>query len=312
MQRSEPTYATAFHTPVLCHTVLENLVTRRSGVYVDGTIGGGGHSAALLDALGPGGLVLGIDRDAEALEEAAERLSPEMASGRCRMLHGAFGNLERILKAEKLADINGLLLDLGVSSHQLDTARRGFSHRAEAALDMRMDAHSDMSAADMVNTWTPQALRQALYTWGEEPRAAPIVRAIVGARPIASTTELARAVRSVTASRREAKTLARVFQAIRIAVNGELRQLENALSQAGNVLKRGGRMVVISYHSLEDRRVKRVFRHGNLEGEPRKDLHGRPITPWRPLTRKPVAPSPEEVAANPRARSARLRAAERL
>ena len=295
-----------FHVPVLCHAVLEALVTHHTGLYVDATVGGGGHSAAILDVLGASATVIGIDRDEEALAVATGRLGHD---ARFSTLHGNFGDMETLLVATGAVD--GLLLDLGVSSHQLDTGRRGFSHRMAASLDMRMDTSSRMTAAEVVNTWEEGELRRALFAWGEESLASPISRAIVAARPVRSTTELARVVRSAVPLRREARALARVFQAIRIAVNDELGCLERALLAGSRVVKTGGRMVVISYHSLEDRRVKRMFRHGNLRGEPIRDLYGTPVSAWRALTQKPVFPDPEEVAANPRARSARLRAAEK-
>lgn len=303
-----PAYATPFHAPVLCHAVLEALVTQDAGLYVDATLGGGGHSAALLDRLSPGGSVVGLDQDEDALAEAFARLSGDP---RFRTLYGNFGRLEALLSAVGITHVDGLLLDLGVSSHQLDMPQRGFSHRAEAPLDMRMGMHMARTAADIVNTSAEAELRQVLYTWGEESRAPSICRAIVRARPLTTTTELASVVRSAVPRRHEAKALARVFQAIRIAVNDELASLESVLDAAARLIRPGGRMVVISYHSLEDRRVKRIFRHGNLQGEPIRDVYGTPITPWRALMRKPVSPSSEEIAANPRARSARLRAAER-
>lgn len=304
-------YASAFHAPVLCHAVLEALVTDRDGLYVDATVGGGGHSAALLDALAPAGRVIGIDQDADALAAATTRLAEQVKAGRFRTVLGNFGDVERLLAAIEVTAIHGLLLDLGVSSHQLDAPERGFSHRAEAMLDMRMDARGGITAAEVVNQWAMHELRHALRQFGEEPRAHPVARAIVAARPIATTTQLAEVVRRAVPTRHEAKTVARVFQAIRIAVNAELERLEQALASALTLLRPGGRMAVISYHSLEDRRVKRFFRYGNLEGEPVRDVYGNLLTPWREVTRKPIMPGAAEVAANPRARSARLRVAER-
>ncbi len=305
-------YATAFHAPVLCLAVLEALVTDRAGLYVDATLGGGGHSAALLDALALEGRVVGIDQDAEALAAAAARLAPEIEQDRFRALHGNFGDLERLLAAIDITEIDGLLLDLGISSHQIDEATRGFSHRAEARLDMRMDTRGGVTADEVVNRWSVADLRRALREFGEEPRAGRIAQAIVAARPVETTTHLADVVRSAVPTRGEAKALARVFQALRIVVNAELERLEQALAAGTNLLRPGGRMAVISYHSLEDRRVKRYFRYGNLEGEPVRDFYGNLLTPWRPLTRKPIVPDAAEVVANPRARSARLRIAERL
>ena len=298
-----------FHTPVLCHTALEWLVTAADGVYVDATLGGGGHSAALLTRLAPGAQVIGIDRDAEAVRAASARMNG--AQGFVA-LQGTFGNLVAMLKAVGIHRIAGLLLDLGVSSRQLDHGPRGFSHRLEAPLDMRMDQTHGSPAADIVNDWDQQALADTLLTWGEEPRAYRLAEAIVRQRPIATTTALAHVVRETVPARHRAKTLARVFQALRIAVNKEMQELEAVLTQAHNIVAVGGRMVAISYHSLEDRRVKRVMRHGNLAGTPVRDLYGHPLTPWKALLQRPVMAAPQEVRRNPRARSAKLRAAARV
>ena len=304
-------YATGYHAPVLLQTVVEFLVTDPAGVYVDATLGGGGHSAALLDVLAPAGRVIGIDQDADALAAAEERLAFDQEAGRFQTIRGNFQRLDALLEAAGVPVVDGLLLDLGVSSHQFDEAARGFSFQAEAPLDMRMDTRGGLSADEIVNGWDERDLRHVLRAYGEEPRASRIARAIVEARPVATTTELADLVRSVVATRDEVKTLARVFQGLRIAVNRELEVLEDVLAASVQVLRPGGRLVVISYHSLEDRRVKRYLRYGNLEGKPVRDLYGRLIAPFDELTRKPVEADAEEVAANPRARSARLRAAER-
>ncbi|MFQ5568224.1 MAG: 16S rRNA (cytosine(1402)-N(4))-methyltransferase RsmH [Rhodothermales bacterium] len=305
-------YATAYHAPVLCQAVIERLVTDPAGLYVDATLGGGGHSAALLDALDPEGRVVGIDRDADALEAAGVRLSNEMKRSRFRMIQGDFGDLQRLLDKIGVTQVDGLLLDLGVSSHQIDEPGRGFSYAAEGRLDMRMDVRGGFMADEVVNRWSEEAVRDVLRHYGEETRARKIARAIVAARPIATTTRLADVVRSIVPTREEVKTLARVFQAIRIAVNDELDRLEQVLLVGRTLVKPGGRMAVISYHSLEDRRVKRYFRYGNFRGEPVRDFYGNLLTPWRVITRRPVQADVAEVAANPRARSARLRVAERL
>ncbi len=304
-------YATGYHAPVLYKTVVDYLVADPAGCYVDGTLGGGGHSAALLDALGPEATVIGIDQDAEALAEAEARLADAIADGRFRTVRGNFGDLERLLREAGIETIDGLLLDLGVSSHQLDAGERGFSFQAEAPLDMRMDTRHGVTADEVVNRWSESELRRVLRAYGEEPKAGRIARAIVEARPVPTTTALADVVRSVVPTRDEVKILARVFQGIRIAVNGELERLEQALASSVRLLRPGGRIVVLSYHSLEDRRVKRFLRYGNLEGEPVRDFYGNLITPWEDLTRKPIEASAEEVAANPRARSVRMRVAER-
>ncbi len=304
-------YASSFHAPVLCKAVTERLVTNKGGVYVDTTLGGGGHSAALLDALSSRGRVIGIDQDVEALDAARSRLAADMERGRFKALRGNFEHIERLLEEAGEPLVDGLLVDLGVSSHQLDTASRGFSFSSEGELDMRMDVRGGLSAHDIVNGWEERALKEVLSSFGEEPRSGRIARAVVAARPIESTTELAGAVRGVVPEREEVKTLSRVFQALRIAVNREIDVLERVLEASVSVVRAGGRMAVISYHSLEDRRVKRFVRYGNFEGAPLRDLYGNLLSPWDELTRKPIRPAEVEVEANPRARSARLRVAER-
>lgn len=304
-------FATSFHIPVLCKAVTEGLITKTGGVYVDTTLGGGGHSAALLELLSPRGRVFGVDRDVEALDASCSRLAADMERGRFTPLRGNFEHIERLLEETGEAQVDGLVADLGVSSHQIAAASRGFSYLAEGPLDMRMDMRTGRTAREIVNSWDRGMLKEAFSTFGEEPRSGRIARAIAEARPLGSTTELAEVVRAVTPGREAVRTLARVFQALRIAVNGELEALERLLEASVRVLRPGGRMAVISYHSLEDRRVKRFFRYGNFGREPFRDAYGNPLLPWKERMRKPVRPSAEEVEANPRARSARLRIAER-
>jgi 16S rRNA (cytosine1402-N4)-methyltransferase len=255
--------------------------------------------------------VIGIDQDVEAIEAARSRLAADIERGRFKAVRGNFEDLERLLAEVDETQIDGMVLDLGVSSHQLDTASRGFSYLAEGELDMRMDTRAGLSAYDIVNAWDRRDLKDLLSTYGEEPRAAQLARAIEGARPLRSTRELAEAIRKTIPSRDELKPLSRVFQAIRIAVNREIEVLEAVLEAAVKVIRPGGRIAVISYHSLEDRRVKRFLRYGNFRGEPMRDVYGNLLSPWREVTRKPVRPDEAEVEANPRARSARLRIAER-
>jgi 16S rRNA (cytosine1402-N4)-methyltransferase len=304
-------YATDYHAPVLCKAVVDGLIWNRHGLYVDGTLGGGGHTAAILDALASDGRVLGIDQDPEAVAEAGARLRSAVESGRLRILPGNFSEMKRLISETGATQVDGILLDLGVSSHQLDAATRGFSYGGEGELDMRMDTHAPLAADDVVNTWPEQELRDLLFTFGEEPRRKQIARQIVGARPLVTTRDLAEVVRGTVPEREAVKTLSRVFQAIRIAVNRELEALEQALRDTVDLLRERGRIAVISYHSLEDRRVKRFLRHGNFEGTPRRDLYGNRITPWREVTRHPIRPEEDELERNPRARSARLRIAER-
>jgi len=306
-------YGSPYHVPVLCQAVVEGLITHPAGCYVDATIGGGGHAAALLDALAPEGRVIGIDRDPEALTVVRRRLAEAIAAGRLQLVQGNFADLEGLLDELGVPSIDGLLLDLGVSSHQLDDAMRGFSFRAEGPLDMRMDPSSPgPTAAQLLERWSAYELADVLHRYGEEPRARKLARAIYQARPIRTTAELAEVVRREVPAREVTKTLARVFQALRIAVNDELRVLERVLEAATRRVRPGGRLAVLSYHSLEDRRVKRFLRYGNLEGKPVRDFYGRLVSPWRPLTRRAIRPSADEVVVNPRARSARLRIAERV
>ena len=304
-------YATDFHAPVLSHDVQTRLVTAPGGRYVDATLGGGGHARSLLDALGPDAVVLGIDQDPEALATARDRLTEAREAGRFRAVRGNFGDLESLLRAEDFVPVDGILLDLGVSSHQIDAPERGFSFQEEGPLDMRMDPRRGLTARQVVNAWPERDLRDALRDYGDERRAGRIAHAIVESRPLDTTGDLADTVRGVVPPPDEVKTLARVFQALRIVVNAELEMLERALEQSTAVVRPGGRIAVISYHSLEDRRVKRYLRYGNFEGTPRRDLYGHLVAPWTETPRGPIEAGEDEVAANPRARSAHLRVAER-
>lgn len=301
-------YASPYHAPVLCKAVLDGLIHKADGVYLDGTLGGGGHSAAILDALDPAGRVIGIDRDPDALEAAVKRID----SPRFQALAGTFGEMRTLLESAGIFSVDGILLDLGVSSHQIDEAKRGFSYMQEGPLDMRMDKSSEVDAAQIVNTWSVEAIARILRSYGEEPRAYRIAQSLVAARPVESTRALADVVRKSVREKEQIKTLSRVFQALRIAVNNEIEELERALSEGLAILNTGGRMAVISYHSLEDRPVKRFLRYGNFSGTPERDFYGNLLTPWRLVTRKPIEADPSEVTANPRARSARLRIAEKL
>ena len=308
-------YATAYHAPVLASAVVDGLVTDRAGVYLDGTLGGGGHSAALLDALNDGALVVGIDQDDDALRTARARLADAEAAGRFRAVKGNFGDLRPLVAALRQEGLDrpvaGVLLDLGVSSHQLDDAGRGFAFSASGPLDMRMDASAGESARDLVARLSADELADVIYQFGEERRSRAVARAIKGAAP-ATTGELADAVRSAVPNRDETKALARVFQALRIAVNREMDVLEAVLPAALDVLAPGGRLAVIAYHSLEDRPTKQFLRTGRFRADVEKDFYGNPITPWALVTRRAVVADADEVARNPRARSARLRIAEKL
>ncbi|KAG5181099.1 ribosomal RNA small subunit methyltransferase H [Tribonema minus] len=316
--------------------VLEWLITDQEGIYVDGTLGGGGHSLALLNTLGSGGRVIGLDRDPEALAAASERLKSYADAGRFAALRTNFSGAARALQSCPLLQqhssspsssgsgqpqesmpppqVDGMLLDLGVSSHQLDSAARGFSYSADGPLDMRMAGATVKalhSAADLCNELDERALGDVLFQLGEEKRSRRIAAAIVRARPLATTAQLAAAVRSAVPFTEERKSLTRVFQALRIKVNAELESLEAGLAQARALVKPGGRLVVLSYHSLEDRRVKRVLASGNLRNQLSRDVYGNKVAPWEALTRKPIVPGEAELEANPRARSVKMRVAVR-
>ena len=305
-------YATPYHDPVLVRETVDLLVTDPAGVYVDGTLGGGGHTAALLDALAPEATVVGIDRDPEALGVARQRLSAEAAAGRFVPVQATFAEIDRALAAAGVAsgEVAGVLLDLGVSSRQLDRAARGFAFSADGPLDMRMGDAGE-TAAELVARLDAGALADVIYQYGEERRSRAIARRIKATPDVRTTADLAAAVRAAVPTREETKTLARVFQALRIAVNGEMEQIEAALPAALGVLRPGGRLAVIAYHSLEDRRAKRFLRHGHFGAAPEKDFYGRVLSPLAPVTRRAVTAGERETAANPRARSARLRVAEK-
>ena len=305
------------HKPVLLEECLQALAIRPDGCYLDGTLGRAGHSLAILRRLTTGRLV-GIDRDMAAIGAARERLAD--FQDRVTLVHGNFRDLGRILRETGTGPLDGMLFDLGVSSPQLDEARRGFSYMQDAPLDMRMDESEALSAADIVNTWSQEELRRVLYEYGEERYAPRIAQAIVrrrGDRPIETTGELVEVIRSAmpaAALREKQHPAKRSFQALRIAVNGELEALPPMLAAAVDGLKPGGRLAVITFHSLEDRIVKQTLR---------ELATGCTCPPQFPvcvcgkkprlklITRKPVTPGPEELAENPRARSAKLRVAER-
>lgn len=302
--------APSYHWPVLMPETVDGLVTDPNGIYVDGTLGGGGHSTAILDRLGPGGTLYGMDQDRDALAATAAsvRLSGD---ARFQSILGNFGFMDTLLPPSVVGSVSGILLDLGVSSHQIDEAARGFSFQAEGPLDMRMNAAAPLSAAVVVNTYPEAELRRIFYEYGEERHSARIAREIVAKRPFQYTRELARLVESLTAGPHALKSVARIFQAIRIEVNREMDVLQRVLEASLTVLKPGGRLAVISYHSLEDRPVKRFMRSGRMDGEIEKDFYGNALTPWTLITRQAITPSDAEIRANPRARSAKLRIAQK-
>ncbi len=307
------------HLSVMADEVLRFLAPKPGGVYVDGTVGGAGHAFLVLEASAPDGLLIGFDRDREALGAAAERLLP--FGERARLVHGNFAAMAEALAEMGIRGIDGFLLDLGVSSHQLDAAWRGFSFQKGAPLDMRMDRRSGMTAAELVNTLAEEELARIIHDFGEERWAKRIAAFIVKAReesPIETTLELVDIIKGAVprgAWEERLHPATRTFQALRIAVNNELASLEKGLEEGIKMLRQGGRGVVISFHSLEDRIVKNSFRHfahGCIcpKGIPYCVCGHKPQV--RLLTGKPVMAGEAEVAANPRARSARLRAVEKL
>jgi 16S rRNA (cytosine1402-N4)-methyltransferase len=301
----------AYHTPVLCDAAVRILVSDPSWTYVDGTLGGGGHAEAICERLSGRGRLIACDRDEDALAFSRERLA--RYAERITVLHTDLGSIGSHLRSS--GPIGGLLLDLGVSSFQLDQGSRGFSFQGDDPLDMRMDRRQSRTAEDVVNGSSEKLLADILFRYGEERASRRIARAIVQSRPLATTRDLSRAVERAVGSHFHVKSLARVFQALRIEVNQELDQLRSALGSVTPLLRRGGRVVVVSYHSLEDRIVKEFFRDRAAD-RVRSGHRLVPDTPRVPelriLTRRPLVPAPEEVAQNPRARSAKLRAAEKV
>lgn len=300
------------HIPILVQPILEHLLP--AARILDGTVGAGGHSAALLEAGGES--LIGLDRDPQALALARERLAPFGA--RAQLVHSSYAEMRAIVQAHGWKAVDAILLDLGASSMQFDTAARGFSFRADAPLDMRFDPTSDdETAAEIVNTWDEEDLADIFYRYGEEPQGRRFARAILRARPLATTGELA-ALLERSAPRRPGDKIhpaTRVFQALRIAVNDELATIERALPAAIDLLRPGGRLAVISFHSLEDRLVKEAFKLAATDCicPPKVPVcvcgHRASV---RLVTRKPIEADPAEAEANPRARSAKLRVVERL
>ena len=297
-----------YHNPVLLRESISALITNPAGIYADATFGGGGHSAGILRNLSPEGRLYAFDRDADA----AANVLPD---SRFTLIHNNFRFIHNYTLLHAPEGLDGILADLGVSSHQFDTAERGFSFRYTAPLDMRMNVQGDKTAADIVNSYTQNDLEKILSLYGEVENARRVAALIAAARavsPILTTDDLDNAIAAALPSFAEHKYLAKVYQALRIEVNGEMRSLEKFLEGAARSLKPGGRLAVITYHSLEDRMVKNFIKAGNIEGKEEKDLFGRSQAPFKSLKGMPVLPAEEEIAANTRARSAKLRVAERL
>jgi 16S rRNA (cytosine1402-N4)-methyltransferase len=296
-----------YHIPALLKESIDGLNIQPDGIYVDVTFGGGGHSAEILKHLKNGRLIA-FDQD----EDAASNIP---ADQKFLFLNQNFRFLKNNLKFNNIKSIDGLIADLGVSFHQFDEAGRGFTFRHDAPLDMRMNKQGTVTAADLLNTLDDAALADVFYKFGELTNSRRIAREIVAARehkPFATVNDILNAIGKLAPFRQEHKFYAKLFQALRISVNHEIDYLQEMLEQALSVLSPGGRLVVISYHSLEDRLVKNFMKTGNFEGEEKKDFYGNTETPFRIINRKGTTPGEEEISINNRARSARLRIAEKI
>lgn len=311
-----------YHIPALLRASVDALDIRPSGVYVDCTLGGGGHTRAILQAIadadatadGPSGRLLSFDQDSDAINRALA--DPDLgANPRLQLVHGNFRYLANFLRYYGAVQVDGILADLGVSFHHFDDAERGFSFRFEGPLDMRMNRDAHRSAATLLAEMSQQELTDIFRLYGELKQAPRIAAAIVKARteaPVDTIERLLGVSEPYISPRQQKKELAQLFQALRIAVNDEIGALRSLLVQSRRVLRPGGRLAIITYHSLEDRLVKNFLRSGNLEGREEKDFFGRSLSPFRLLTSKPIVPDEAEIEANPRSRSAKLRVAEKL
>lgn len=298
-----------YHIPVLLHESVDGLNIHPSGTYVDVTFGGGGHSREILRRLGDDGRLYSFDQDADAegnIPEGDERFT---------FVRSNFRYLTNWMRYYGVDHIDGLIADLGVSSHHFDAEERGFSFRFDAPLDMRMNGRAGMTAADIVNHYDEERLANVLYLYGELKNSRKLAAAMVKARvlkAVETIDDLLQIVKPLMPREREKKDLARVFQALRIEVNHEMDALHEMLEAALKVLRPGGRLVVLTYHSLEDRMVKNFVRSGRMDGKVEQDFFGRKLTPWRAVNNKVIVPNEEEQRTNPRSRSAKLRIAEKL
>lgn len=309
MQNSE------YHIPVMLNEALEGLSLRSDGTYVDVTFGGGGHSRAILERLGEGGRLYAFDQDEDAARRVEGGEWSTESDAQFTFINENFKYLKNFLRLHGVRKVDGILADLGVSSHQFDEGERGFSTRFDGPLDLRMDRRGDVTAADLVNTLDEESLGRLLKLYGELPNARQMAKAIVRTRAdkaIVTTSDLKGAVSRHLPRGMENKYLAMLFQALRIEVNGELEALKEMLQQSCEVLADGGRLVVISYHSLEDRLVKNFMKSGNFEGKIEKDFYGNVLSPIRMVSRGAIQAGEAELAQNNRARSAKLRVGEKV
>lgn len=297
-----------YHIPALLDPTVEALAIKPDGVYADATFGGGGHSRAILSRLGEKGRLYGFDMDLDAIANAPD-------DTRFRFVRSNFRYMENFLRFYGEERIDGIVADLGVSFHHFDDTERGFSFRSEAPLDMRMNRKGELTAAAVVNEYSREELQSLFRTYTDLKRPGALADAIVAGRAgegLRTTFDLAGAVSPLMNPRQQKKDLAQVFQALRIEVNGELDSLRHFLDSTLRILKPGGRLAILTYHSIEDRIVKNFMRSGSTDGKEEKDFFGRSLSPWRPVVRGAVVPDEDEVVANPRARSAKLRAVERI
>ncbi len=305
----------SYHIPVMLNEVIEHLITKKDGIYVDGTLGGGGHAEKICEQIEFNGTLIGIDADTDAIHEAGKRL--QRFNTKVQLVNDNTAHIAHILRSRNISTIHGLLLDLGVSSFQLDDASKGFSFRGNERLDMRMDRQQSLDAHSVVNTYDEEELADVIYHYGEERLSRRIARRIVNRRekePIETTGQLASIIESVVGGKFAVKSLARVFQSIRIEVNDELHRLQAMLNDSLQFLTTGGRIIVISYHSLEDRIVKTFFNECAAKTIPSGNKF-QPDTPRIPelrvITKKPLEAAAAEQKLNPRSRSAKMRVAER-
>lgn len=296
-----------YHVPVLLEECLDALDIKKEGTYVDVTFGGGGHSKKILEQLGEDGALIGFDQDADAAKNVPD-------DARFHFAPSNYKHLKRFLRLFGYKQVNGILADLGVSSHQLDVAERGFSFRFEANLDMRMNQEGEKTAIDIINNYSAIELQRVFGQYGEVRNAKTLAERIVQERQrytIKTSTQFLNVIGSLIRGQRN-RYLAQVFQALRIEVNDEINSIRTFLKESAEVLPIGGKLAIISYHSLEDRVVKNFLKFGNFEGKPEKDFYGNILKPFKMITRKPIIPTPEEVKLNPKSRSAKLRIAEKL
>lgn len=296
-----------YHIPVLLMPSIDGMNIRPDGIYVDMTFGGGGHSREILSRLGDGGRLLSFDQDEDAERNIVD--NPHFT-----FVRSNFRYLKNFLRYHGIEQVDGILADLGVSSHHFDDSERGFSFRGDGPLDMRMNKRAGITAADVVNNYSEERLADIFYLYGELKNSRKIASVLAKARavqPINTIGEFLEVIKPLFGREREKKELAKVFQALRIEVNHEMEALKEMLCATAEVLRPGGRLVVITYHSLEDRLVKNMMKTGNVEGKMEKDFFGNVETPFRLVNNKVIVPDEEEIAANPRSRSAKLRIAEK-